>query len=159
MAAGAKRLDDRRIRRIEPAIATEMPQMIAVIRLLILTGARVGELLQLKHHEVPRDEMELHLTDTKVGFSRRPLSAAALAVIDGVERMPGSTMSFERSIRRLIRSPTTQSRRRSAASRKLPAFAALHSLRHWYSTMTANSVSNARVGMALTGHKSHPAYR
>ena len=24
--------------------------------------------------------------------------------------------------------------------------------------MTANSVSNARVGMALTGHKSHSAY-
>ena len=24
--------------------------------------------------------------------------------------------------------------------------------------MTANSVSNARVGMALTGHKSHAAY-
>jgi hypothetical protein len=73
MAAGPERLDDRRIGRIEPAIATEMPQVIAVIRLLILTGARVGELLQLKHHEVPRDEMELHLTDTKAGFSGRPL--------------------------------------------------------------------------------------
>jgi integrase len=34
----------------------------------------------------------------------------------------------------------------------------LHTLRHWFATMTANSVNNARVGMALTGHKSHAAY-
>ena len=34
----------------------------------------------------------------------------------------------------------------------------LHTIRHWFATMTANSVSNARVGMALTGHKSHAAY-
>ena len=36
--------------------------------------------------------------------------------------------------------------------------ATLHTIRHWFSTMTANSVSNPRVGMALTGHKSHAAY-
>jgi hypothetical protein len=34
----------------------------------------------------------------------------------------------------------------------------MHTIRHWFATMTANSVSNARVGMALTGHKSHAAY-
>ena len=34
----------------------------------------------------------------------------------------------------------------------------LHTLRHWYATQTANSVSNPRVGMTLTGHKSHAAY-
>jgi len=34
----------------------------------------------------------------------------------------------------------------------------LHTVRHWFSTMTANNVSNPRVGMALTGHKSHAAY-
>jgi len=34
----------------------------------------------------------------------------------------------------------------------------LHTIRHWFATMTANAVSNPRVGMALTGHKSHAAY-
>ena len=34
----------------------------------------------------------------------------------------------------------------------------LHTIRHWFSTMTANSESNPRIGMALTGHKSHAAY-
>jgi integrase len=34
----------------------------------------------------------------------------------------------------------------------------LHTIRHWFATATANSVSNPRVGMALTGHKSHAAY-
>ena len=34
----------------------------------------------------------------------------------------------------------------------------LHTIRHWVATMTANTVSNPRVGMAITGHKSHAAY-
>lgn len=33
-----------------------------------------------------------------------------------------------------------------------------HTVRHWFATATANSVSNPRIGMALTGHKSHTAY-
>jgi integrase len=33
-----------------------------------------------------------------------------------------------------------------------------HTIRHWVATMTANTVSNPRVGMAITGHKSHAAY-
>jgi integrase len=36
--------------------------------------------------------------------------------------------------------------------------ATLHTVRHWFATVTANSVSNQRVGMALTGHRSHAAY-
>jgi integrase len=34
----------------------------------------------------------------------------------------------------------------------------LHTLRHWVATMTANSVNNPRIGMAITGHKSLSAY-
>jgi len=68
---------------------TEYPQTIAVVRAVILTGARISELLSLQWRDIRRDELELHLRETKTGFSRRPISAAALALLDGVERMPG----------------------------------------------------------------------
>jgi integrase len=136
------------------------PQIIAAIRAAILTGARISELLNLRWAYVRRDEMELHLPDTKSGFSRRPVSAAALAVLDSLDRMPGVEFVF-----RDTRSPTKPLSynsvekvfRRIAKAAGIPA-CTLHTLRHWFSTMTANSVSNQRVGMALTGHKSHAAY-
>ena len=135
------------------------PQVIAVIRVAILTGARISELLRLRWQHIRRDEMELHLPDTKTGFSRRPVSAAALAALDAVERMPGVEFVF-----RAINAPSAPLSYNTAekAFRRMAEAAGvdctLHTVRHWFATMTANSVSNQRVGMALTGHKSHTAY-
>jgi integrase len=138
---------------------TEQPQVIAVIRAAILTGARISELLTLRREHIRREEMELHLPDTKSGFSRRPISAATLAVLDSMERMPGVEFVF-RSItvptRRLAYNTVEKAFRRIAEAAGVKA--TLHTIRHWFSTMTANSVSNPRVGMALTGHRSHAAY-
>jgi integrase len=142
------------------AEGTEHPQAVAVIRAAILTGARISELLTLRRQNIRRDEMELHLPDTKTGFSRRPISGAALAVFDGVERMPGVEFVF-----RAVNTPaeplpynTVEKVFRRIVHRAGVERCTLHTLRHWFATMTANSVSNARVGMALTGHKSHAAY-
>jgi integrase len=139
---------------------TEYPQTIAAIRAELFTGARISELLRLRWQDIRRDEMELHLVDTKTGFSRRPLSAAALAVLDGVERMPGVPFVF-----RAVRDPTRPLSYHTIekAFGRIATIAgvqncSIHTIRHWFATMTANSVSNARVGMALTGHKSHAAY-
>ena len=136
------------------------PQVIAVIRVAILTGARISELLRLRWQHIRRDEMELHLPDTKTGFSRRPVSAAALAALDAVERMPGVEFVF-----RAINAPaaplsynTAEKGFRRMAEAAGVDCCTLHTVRHWFATMTANSVSNQRVGMALTGHKSHTAY-
>jgi integrase len=73
---------------------SEHPQITAAIRAAILTGARISELLSLRWQDIRREEMELHLPDTKTGFSRRPISAAALAVLDAVARMPGVEYVF-----------------------------------------------------------------
>ena len=104
--------------------------------------------------------MELHLVWTKSGFSRRPMSAAALAVIDSMERVPGVPFIF-----RSVKAPnaqisynTVQKAFGRIVERAKIEGCTLHTIRHWFSTLTANSVSNARVGMALTGHKSHAAY-
>jgi integrase len=142
------------------AEGAEHPQVIAAIRAAILTGARISELLGLRWHDIRRDEMELHLSDTKTGFSRRPISAAALAVLDGVERMPGVEFVF-----RAVKTPiaplpynTAEKAFGRIAARAGVRRCTLHTIRHWFATMTANSVSNARVGMALTGHKTVATY-
>ena len=139
---------------------TEHRRVIAAIRVVILTGPRISEPLGLRWPEIRREEMELHLSDTKSGFSRRPISAATLAVLDSVERMPGVEFVF-RGIKDPTKSlsyNTVEKAFRRIAQRAGVERCTLHTIRHWFSTMTANSVSNARVGMALTGHKSHAAY-
>lgn len=150
------------LRALDDAAAanTDQPQVIGAIRFAILTGARIGEILTLRWAYIHREESELRLLDTKTGFSRRPISAAAIAVLDGVERMPGVDFVF-----RSTRNPTRalpyhvaeKSFRRIAAKAGVQD-CTLHSIRHWFTTMTANSIANPRVGMALTGHKSHTAY-
>jgi integrase len=139
---------------------SEPRQCVAAIRAAILTGARISELLTLRWQDIRRDEMELHLLDTKTGFSRRPISAAALAVFDSVQRMPGVDLVF-----RAVNTPmaplayhTVENAFRRIVHKAGVQRCSLHHLRHWFATMAANSVSNARVGMALTGHKSYAAY-
>jgi integrase len=138
----------------------EYRQVIAVIHAAVLTGARISELLTLRWEDIHREAMELRLPDTKTGFSLRSISAAALSVFDSQERMPGVAYIF-----RGIKNPTNplsyflveKAFRRLAAKAGVQN-CSLHTIRHWFATMTANSVSNQRVGMALTGHKSHAAY-
>jgi len=139
---------------------SEEPQVIAVIRTVILTGARISELLALEWDHVRPEEMELHLPDTKTGFSRRPISGDTLSVLRGIERAPGAPFVF-RSVK-LPSKPLSYSTVEKAFGRIVVASGVknctLHTIRHWFATATANSVSNPRIGMALTGHKSHAAY-
>jgi integrase len=139
---------------------TMPPQVLAVIRAKILTGARISELLTLQWGYVRRDELELHLPDSKTGFSRRPISAATLAVLDKVGRMPGVDFVFRdtKTPARALRYRVVEQAFGRLAQKAGVENCTLHTIRHWFSTMTANSVSNQRIGMALTGHKSHAAY-
>jgi integrase len=139
---------------------SEHVQVAGVIRAAILTGARITELLTLRWDAVRREDMELNLADTKTGFSRRPMSGETLNLLDSLGQMPGSAFVF-----RGIEDPTkpldyyyvNKAFGRFTAAAGISGVS-LHTIRHWFATMTANSVSNPRVGMALTGHKSHQAY-
>jgi integrase len=140
--------------------AQEAPQIVAVIRAVVLTGARIGELLGLRWEDIRPDEPALYLRDTKTGFSRRPISAEALGLLQSVERVPGSPYVFRSLLSAVRPLPYDTVRKvfdRIAAAAGV-ADISMHSLRHWFSTMTANAVSNPRVGMALTGHRSTQAY-
>ncbi len=59
---------------------------IAAIRLLALTGCRLGEILGLRWLAVARGAGGFALEYTKTGRNLRPVGAAAFAVLDGVPR-------------------------------------------------------------------------
>ena len=139
---------------------TELPVIVAVVKSVLLTGARISEILNLRWEDVRAEDLELHLRDTKTGFSRRPISAEALAAIRTIRRAPGEAHVFPSP--RRAGQPVDYATVRKAfgriAGRAGISNCTLHTIRHWFSTLTANSISNPRVGMALTGHKSHASY-
>lgn len=61
------------------------------VRLLALTGCRLGEIMKLRWSEIDRAEPCMRLEDSKEGASVRPISKAVLLILDGIERAPGST--------------------------------------------------------------------
>ena len=80
-------LSDDEVRRLSARLATHearWPQQVALIRLLLLTGCRKGELLTLQWSDY-RDG-HLHLRDSKTGPRTVWLSGPARVVLDGLER-------------------------------------------------------------------------
>jgi integrase len=68
------------------------PAQVAIMRLLLFTGARVGEILNLRWEWVqpPR----LLLPDSKTGAKTIWLNSQALEVLEGIERHQGTTLVF-----------------------------------------------------------------
>ncbi len=140
--------------------AREEPQVIGCARAIVLTGCRVSELLRLRWEDIRRDEMALHLVDTKTGFSRRTVSLEAIDLLLSIDRVPGSRWVF-RSIRS-PREPLPYDTFRKGFDRIVAAASiegcSPHTIRHWFVTGLANRVSNPRVGMMVSGHRSTQSY-
>ena len=60
----------------------------AAIRLLVLTGCRRNEVLELRWDDVDRTAGELRLRDGKTGARMVPLTPAVLGVLEGITRVP-----------------------------------------------------------------------
>jgi integrase len=101
-ARGVKRPADRkRERRLNPAeyralgnaleaaAEVELPQAVAGVWLIALTGCRLGEIERLRWSEVDLPGECLRLEDSKEGASVRPLSRRAVAVLEGLPRQQG----------------------------------------------------------------------
>lgn len=70
------------------------PKAMAIIRLLALTGARKGEILQLKWCEVDFDLGFLRLLDSKTGAKPVPVGKSALAILEQQSKLEGSPYVF-----------------------------------------------------------------
>lgn len=71
---------------LDKAFASGEPwQSVNAVKLLALTGCRLGEIEKLKWSEVDFEGHALRLEDSKTRKSVRPLGAAALAVLAGIE--------------------------------------------------------------------------
>jgi integrase len=70
------------------------PAAIAALRLLLFTGARVGEILSLRWREVDLAGGALHLADSKTGAKTILLNAPAIDVLRAWPRVVGSRYVF-----------------------------------------------------------------
>jgi integrase len=65
------------------------PQLGSIMRLLLLTGSRVGELLQAEWRHIDLERRAWLIPVSKTGSRRVPLSTAAVEVIDRLPRFEG----------------------------------------------------------------------
>ena len=139
---------------------TEAPQIVAVIRAAIFTGARISELLSLRWESVRRDEMELHLVDTKTGFRGGRYPQIHLQCWIAWSGCRVHRLCSVRSSRQPSPSPTTPLRKPSGGLSRLPGSRTVRCTPSGTGMQQRRriTVSNPRIGMALTGHKSHSAY-
>ena len=72
------------------ASQAETPHMVAAIQLLLLTGARLNELLTARWEWVDFDARVIRLPDSKTGSKRLFLSQPAVDILQGLKALPGS---------------------------------------------------------------------
>lgn len=130
------------------------PTAIAAIRLLILTGARKSEILELEWSEVDLSRNLLLLSDSKTGRSTRPLSPDAVAILKALPKVEDAKYVFG--------SPTNPTEPIADISRIWDAIrhaaklreVRLHDLRHTAASMMLQAgATTAEVGRAI-GHAS-----
>lgn len=131
---------------------TESPFVIAAIRLLILTGARLGEILTLKWSMVDFDRRMLRLPDSKTGAKPVLLSDPAVELLQNLPRIQGNDYVIVGGVDgehlKNLRKPWGHIRKRAGLSD-----VRLHDLRHSFASFAiAEGVTLAVIGKLL-GHK------
>jgi integrase len=122
---------------------------LAAIRLLILTGARRGEIKNLRWNEVDLEAGLLQLGDSKTGAKVIQLPAAALQILAGIERGGAVWVFPGKSGARPIELDTSWKRVREQAGLE---DVRLHDLRHTYASTGVNGGASLPMIGALLGH-------
>ena len=138
----------RRKEKWDSTIPLISPQAASIIRLLCLTGARVGEILSLKWAYLDLDMGLAHLPDSKSGAKIIHLSKQAVAVLAGVPKysewvFPGRGVDHVTDIQ--------HSWRIVCEKAKLTDWR-IHDLRHAFASMAVNSGHSLPQIGALLGH-------
>lgn len=124
---------------------------IQIIRLLILTGARKGEIEKLKWSEVDFDNGYLRLEDSKTGQKAFPLNAPALEVVSAIPRVKNTRFVFPAEIGPNHYQGTPKVWRKVRALAQLEDVR-LHDLRHSFASVAVSGGASLPLVGALLGH-------
>lgn len=130
------------------------PDAVAAIRLLLLTGARPGEIFGLRWSEVEADRIVL--TQAKRGPRSIPLGKAAIVILNARrKRRTDSPFVFPHPIDRDRSMPIPTKTTWSVFKReaKLPPNLRLHDLRHNFASHAVLTGESLLVAGALLGHR------
>ncbi|MHB9149796.1 MAG: tyrosine-type recombinase/integrase [Thermoleophilia bacterium] len=133
----------------------EDPFVVLAFRLLLFTGARVGEVLTLQWEQVDLEERVLRLPDSKTGSKDLILSKEAVRLLDGAPRVDGSPWVIPG---RFPEKHLSALRHKWAAIRKDAGLedVQIHDLRRTFASMAAFTGSDLMMIGSLLGH-SNPA--
>jgi integrase len=128
---------------------SESVHVVAVFRLLILTGCRLKEIQTLEWGFITEAGMEL--PDTKVGARRIPLPAAARAILSILPRTPGNPFVIEGKLDGSHITDMQHPWRRIRAQAGLDDVR-IHDLRHTYASNAVSSGMPIQMVGRLLGH-------
>lgn len=147
-AAEAKKL-------ITAAGKSSNPQLQSIVQMLLLTGARKGELLKAKWSDVNLEQKVWHIPDSKTGKARYvPLSADAVKVIEGLVEIPGCPWLLPNP---LTLKPYSDIKRPWDKARKEAGLSDLriHDLRHSAASFMINAGIDLFAVGRILGHADH----
>lgn len=149
-------LSEEELRRLADSLQQELEErhniyVVAAIRLLIFTGARLNEILTLRWEHVDLERGLLLLPDSKTGRKVIVLSAQARAVLEQLPRQRGNpyVICGAKPGRRLVnlQKPWRRIRARSGLED-----VRLHDLRHTFASLAARQGGSLPMIGALLGH-------
>ena len=131
---------------------TLSPYAVAAIRLLLLTGARLSEILTLKWDYVDPDNRQLRLPRSKTGPKSIYLTTAVADILQSLPRVQGNPFVIvgDRSGAHLVNLQKPWRRIRDRAGLR---DARLHDLRHSYASVGATGGLSLLFVGKLLGHK------
>ena len=129
------------------------PHAIAAIRLLMLTGCRLSEILKLQWGDVDFNRGLLDLSDSKTGAKEVLLGAAALKVLAEIPRLKGNPYVIVGESKDRPRSDLKRPWKRITTHADL-ANLRLHDLRHSFASVGVASGMGLAVIGKLLGHAS-----
>ena len=135
----------------DAAEAGENPYAIAILKLLIFTGARKGEIEALKWSEIDFQSGYMRLADSKTGQKAVPLNAGALEVLSGLPRLNSSEFVFPSQSAEGHYQGTPKVWKRIRAIAGLDNVR-LHDLRHSFASVAVSGGASLPIIGALLGH-------
>ena len=149
---------DKELKRIGETLAeaertgAELPGVVNVVRLLALTGCRLGEIRNLKWEDVDLESGAIHLPDAKAGARTLTIGAPAMVLLAGLERAGEYVCHGTDPAEPVTTNLMQDAWRRLRDKAGLPN-GRLHDFRHTTGTYAAQAGLNAFMVRDLLGHK------